>query len=79
MGIGISLFLIAVGAVMRFAVTADAEGFNIGTAGVVLMIIGGIGLVLSIIFWSTWGGIHSRDAVTTTQPAGTVHTHDPRV
>lgn len=79
MGIGISLFLIAVGAVMRFAVTADASGFNIGIAGVVLMVVGGIGLVLSIIFWSTWGGVHRGETAAAAQSVTPAHTHDPRV
>ncbi|MDO9486353.1 MAG: hypothetical protein Q7K25_09875 [Actinomycetota bacterium] len=78
MGMAVSLLLIAVGAIMRFAVTADASGFNIGTAGVVLMIVGGIGLVLSIIFWSSWGGFHRGDTVAVAQPVTTTHTHDPR-
>lgn len=79
MGIGISLLIIAIGAVMKFAVTADASGFNIGVAGVVLMIVGGVGLVLSIIFWSTWGGFHRGDAVAVAQPVAPVQTRDPRV
>ncbi|HEX6236108.1 MAG TPA: DUF6458 family protein [Acidimicrobiales bacterium] len=56
MGFGTSLFLIAVGAILRFAVTVDAEGFDIGTVGVILMIVGGIGLLASIVFWNSWGG-----------------------
>ncbi|HEX6423633.1 MAG TPA: hypothetical protein VFZ79_09150 [Acidimicrobiales bacterium] len=56
MGFGTSLFLIAVGAIMTFAVTVEAEGFNINTVGIILMIIGGIGLLASLAFWNTWGG-----------------------
>lgn len=47
--IGASLLLIAVGAVMAYAVTVDTEGFNINTAGVILMVVGAIGLVVSLI------------------------------
>lgn len=47
--IGASILLIAVGAVMAYAVTVDTEGFNINTAGVILMIVGAIGLVVSLI------------------------------
>lgn len=47
--IGASIVLIAVGAVMAYAVTADVEGFNVNTAGIVLMIVGGIGLLVSIL------------------------------
>lgn len=59
-GIGIGAVLIALGAILRFAVTADAEGFNIGTVGVILMIVGGLTLLLSAAFWSSWFG--DRDA-----------------
>jgi len=49
MGIGVSLVIIAVGAILRFAVYQDsAAGFNIGTVGAILLIIGSIGLVISI-------------------------------
>ena len=56
MGIFASMFLIAAGAVMRFAVSAQGRGFNVHTTGVVLMIVGSIGAVLSIAFWASWGG-----------------------
>jgi hypothetical protein len=46
--IGTSLFLIAVGAILKYAVTAHVEGFDINTAGVVLMVVGVIGLVLGL-------------------------------
>ena len=44
MGIGVSLFLLAVGAILTFAVEVNAEGFNINTIGIILMIVGGLGL-----------------------------------
>jgi hypothetical protein len=56
MGIVVSLFMIAAGAIMRYAVTVEGDGFNIGTAGMILMIVGAIGAVLSVIFWASWGG-----------------------
>jgi hypothetical protein len=56
MGVGTSLFLIAVGAVLRFAVSVTTSGFNIHTIGVILMIVGAVGLVISLFFWSSWGG-----------------------
>lgn len=68
MGISISLLLIAVGAILRFAVSADASGINLQTTGVILMIVGGIGAVLSLIFWASWGGFR-RSEVTTTSSA----------
>ena len=56
MGISISLVLIAVGAILTWAVTATVSGIDINTVGVILMIVGAAGLVLSMIFWSSWGG-----------------------
>jgi len=54
MRIGGSLFLIALGAILRFAVTANnTHGFSIHTAGVILMIVGAIGLLASAIWLST--------------------------
>lgn len=56
MGVGTGLLLIAVGAVLRFAVSVTTSGFNIHTIGVILMIVGAIGLLISLFFWSSWGG-----------------------
>lgn len=47
-GTGLSLFAIALGAVLKFAVTADVSGINIGTVGVILMVVGAIGLVVNV-------------------------------
>ena len=56
MGTGVSLILIAAGAILTWAVNASVSGLNIHTIGVILMVVGIIGLVLSLIFWSSWGG-----------------------
>jgi sulfite exporter TauE/SafE len=56
MGLGTSIVLIAVGAILRFAVSVTTSGFNIHTIGVILIVVGAIGLALSIVFWSSWGG-----------------------
>jgi hypothetical protein len=56
MGTGVSILLIAVGAILRFAVTVTATGFNIHTIGLILLIVGIAGLVISLFFWSSWGG-----------------------
>jgi len=56
MGLGASLFLIAVGAILAFAVDASVKGLDIVTVGWILMIVGGLGALLSLIFWSSWGG-----------------------
>jgi sulfite exporter TauE/SafE len=53
-GIGTSLFLIAVGAVLRFAVTVSTRGFNVHTVGVILMIVGVVGLLISLLWMTTW-------------------------
>jgi hypothetical protein len=49
MRIGTSLVLIALGAILTFAVTVDADGFNINTIGWILMAVGGAGLVISLV------------------------------
>jgi Co/Zn/Cd efflux system component len=55
MGIGTSIFLIAVGAILRYAIDVTVEGVEIDTVGLILMVVGIIGLVISlaIIFMST--------------------------
>jgi len=60
LGLGTSLLLIAVGAVLRFAVTVSTQGFNIHTVGVILMIIGGVGLLISLLWMTVW---HDRRLV----------------
>jgi hypothetical protein len=50
MGIGTSLFLIAIGAILYFAVNADVSGLEISTIGLILMIVGAIGLLISLFF-----------------------------
>ena len=53
MGIGTSLFLIAVGAILYFAVNASISGLSIATIGLILMIVGVIGLLISLFFLSS--------------------------
>jgi hypothetical protein len=60
MGTAASLIMIAAGAVMVWAVKTTASGFSIHTVGIILIAVGAVGLVLSIIFWSSWGGFNSR-------------------
>jgi hypothetical protein len=55
MGIGASIFLIAVGAILTWAVNVSTSGVNINTVGVILMVAGALGLLLSLVFWSSWG------------------------
>jgi hypothetical protein len=56
MGVGVSILLIAAGAILTWAVTATVSGVSIHTVGVILMVVGIVGLVISMIFWSSWGG-----------------------
>jgi hypothetical protein len=53
-GIGTSLFLIAVGAILYFAVNASISGLSIATVGLILMIVGIVGLVISLFLISSW-------------------------
>jgi hypothetical protein len=56
MGLGVSLVLIAVGAILTWAVNAEVSGLDIQVVGVILMIVGVVGFLLSMLFWSSWGG-----------------------
>jgi hypothetical protein len=53
MTVGSALFLIAVGAILRFAVTASVSGVSLATVGLILMIVGGAGLVISLFYITT--------------------------
>ena len=55
MGLGVSILLIAAGAILAFAVNTNVSGVDIQTIGWILLIVGIIGAVLSMIFWSTLG------------------------
>src|SRR6476661_2935036 len=57
MGIGVSLILVAAGAILAFAVNATVSGLDINTVGYILIVVGAVGLVLSMMFWSSWGGV----------------------
>ena len=65
MGLGVSIFLIAVGAILTWAVNASVSGLELQTIGVILMVVGALGLVLSMIFWSSWGGVAGERRRTT--------------
>lgn len=71
MGIGVSVFLLAAGAILTFAVEVDnAEGFNINTVGIILMIAGAIGLVWALMM------VNRRTTVVEERPARRVY-EDP--
>jgi hypothetical protein len=65
MGMGVSLLLVAVGAVLAFAVHVTGSGFNIHTIGIILLVVGAIGALMSMIFWSSWGGFGGGRTETT--------------
>ena len=75
MTIGASLFLIAVGAILNFAVTATVAGVDIQTVGVILMIVGGVGLLLGIVMM----GMASRRGAPPSGPGRHRHRRDRRV
>ena len=56
MGISLSILLIAVGAVLAWAVDAEVSGIDIQVAGIILVVVGAIGFIASLVFWSSWGG-----------------------
>lgn len=56
MGLSGSLLLVAVGAILAFAVNATVNGLDLVTVGWILMIVGGAGALLSLVFWRPWGG-----------------------
>ena len=70
MGIGVSIFLLAVGAILTFAVEAEAEGIDINAVGVILMIVGAVGLLLSMLMWDRVGsyGLRRRTVVERADP-----------
>ena len=59
MGVAMSIVMIAVGAILRFAVSVTTTGFNLHSIGLILIILGAVSLLLSIVFWSTWGGFNA--------------------
>jgi hypothetical protein len=64
MGIGTSIFLIAAGAILAFAVNATVQGLDLIVVGWILMGVGALGILLSIAFWDSWGGFN-RSRTTT--------------
>ena len=82
MGIGVSIFLFAIGAILAFAVEANTRGIDLNVVGVILMIVGAIGLLLSMMFWSDWAPYRRRsdtvvhdDVVDVHEPHAVHHHH----
>jgi len=68
MGIGASIFLVAIGAILAFAVNAPTRGIDLNMVGVILMIVGGLGLFISLLFWNTWFGTEVREETVVHEP-----------
>ena len=71
MGVGVSLLLIAAGAILTWAISAETSGVDLNTVGVILMIVGAVGLLLSLVFWSSWGGFGTHRKAVESGPGGT--------
>ena len=65
MGIGTSLFLIAVGAILRWAVSDAISGVNLATVGLILLIVGIAGLIISLFVTFVWADRSRGDSVVT--------------
>jgi hypothetical protein len=76
MGIGTSIFLIAAGAILKYAVTVRTQGFNLNTIGMILMIVGALGLLVSLLFWNSWGGFRTRRTVVQDTPTRRTYVRD---
>jgi hypothetical protein len=62
-GIGASIFMIAIGAILAFAVEANTRGIDLNMVGVILLIVGVIGLLLSMLFWSSWSPYRRQETI----------------
>ncbi len=78
MRIGVSVFLIALGAILRFALETSVDGINLGVTGVILMVVGVIGLLVSLVFWSSLSPSRRRARVTSTEVVGNAETAPAR-
>jgi hypothetical protein len=63
MATGLSLFFLAVGAILTFAVETDVSGVDLDTIGVILMVIGLLGMLFSLVLWDSWTPRHRDDDV----------------
>jgi hypothetical protein len=63
MGIGISVLVLAAGAVLQFAIESDRSGFDVNTIGTILMVVGAVGLVVAMIAAFGMGHTESRETI----------------
>ena len=71
MRIGASLVLIAIGAILKFAVTKPVNGVDLDTVGVILMVIGAVGLLITLVLMSTrrrTDVVYRQDGTTLLEP-----------
>ena len=74
MGIGISILLVAVGAILTFALEREADGINLDMVGIILMLVGGGGLIAWGLIWSSWAPYgQGRRVPMASQPVVTEH------
>ncbi|MGX7675999.1 DUF6458 family protein [Plantactinospora sp. DSM 117369] len=64
MGIGTSIFLIALGAILTFALNVSIGGLDLDVVGWILMAAGVLGLIMTTVIWNN----RRRSVVTTTEP-----------
>lgn len=77
MTIGTSILLIAAGAILKYAVTAHVSGINIQTVGVILMLVGILGLILSLLYTFVWSDrARARSAGYDEQPTRNIPPRD---
>jgi hypothetical protein len=71
MGLGVSLILIAAGAILAWGVTNEPSGLNLDAIGAVLIVIGIVGFILSLLLWRSWWGpgYFSRETYVEGDPA----------
>lgn len=79
MGLGVGIFLVAVGAILAWAVNIDtaSAGVNLHTIGYILLAVGALGILLSLVFWSSWAGpgyFRRRTTTNVPPPSGTTTT-----
>lgn len=80
MSLGVSIFLLVVGAILAFAVNVSTRGLNINMVGVILMVAGAIGMLYSLIFWSSFSPWtrRRRPMIDTVYDGGTDHIVEER-
>lgn len=80
MGLGASIVVFAIGAILAFAVTIEGNGIDLNAVGVILMIVGVVGGLVSAMFLSSWSPYYRRRTVVR-EPDVVDHTHvrDPHI